>query len=121
MPYKAMTLNELIKALESIDPKAIVYGLEPYGDSYRNYYDRFAIAPSKRGARGDTAGLLSHCYKDLIGTTMHGYKGGDYVIDGNKLVYVANYGETGNLIIDLVYDEDLNGYVAMLLDTPPGG
>ncbi len=69
-------------------------GLSPKGvDSYRGYYEDLAInvEPDRYSEMrtGDFVALL----EERLGTTMTGYKGGDYQIRPSTRVWVSNYGE----------------------------
>ena len=94
--------------------------------SYRGYYERLAIGwygnPVKDWTKSwvvpahesdysdaDTVAVqmpLEPCVKDLrdalklcIGATMQGYKGGDFHMGPDTLMYEANWGDTGLLIV----------------------
>lgn len=91
MIYAPMTVDALIAKLETMPSAAPLKGLSAEADSYRGYYNHVAIEP---GA-GTTAGELAEHLRRKLGTTMHGYKGGDYTFGGDCYVFVAEYGSTG--------------------------
>lgn len=66
--------------------------LTPSGvDSYRGYYEQLAIEVSVSGSM--TVGTLVELLTSRIGTTMTGYKGGQYPISNDTPVWISNYGE----------------------------
>lgn len=107
-----MTLGQLIDALPNNDeavffdfcgafPRLLVW-------SYRGYYERAALDWSVLRKNRDrkldedkppTAKALKEFLCSLIGTTMEGYKGGDYTIDRDTLMHVDGHGECNNTAI----------------------
>lgn len=100
--YKRHTLGELIEALRALPANAMVHGLDLDVDSYRGYYDRNAIAPGPSVNAHD----LADTYTKQIGNLTHGYKGGEYSVKADELVYYASYGDTGPSIIGLEASDD---------------
>jgi DNA-binding beta-propeller fold protein YncE len=96
-----MTLGDLIKALERQPADhAVLYdfgGLAPTGIySYRGYYDDLAMGFDDDVGYGDcTVTKLLNELKRCVGATFQGYKGGDYVMDEDTPIWVANHGKTG--------------------------
>ncbi len=87
-----LNLGGLIDFLETLEPDTeIPLGL--HIDSYRGYYDHVYIEEGQSTARDLAAYLNSQC-----GEVMYGYKGGDFTIRTNCLVFVASYGDTGPLL-----------------------
>lgn len=84
-------LGDLIKWLSSQDPdKKVINGFgEPM--SWRGDYYQLAFAPEKETTIKD---MLDNALSAL-GNTFVGYKGGEFVMDKNSEVYIANYSETG--------------------------
>lgn len=111
--YKRLTLNEVIAALRALPADAYVIGLGIDVDSYRGYYDRPAIEPDM-GSRQRTHEQARILEMDL-GKAVQGYKGGDYTIDGDKLLYCAHYGHTGPNIIGFEMDASSGDYHPILL------
>lgn len=89
--YKAMTVGDLIDWLKTRHPNAVIPGLSADADSYRGYYEHVSIEPGDYVYAGD---LLAHL-ESQVGTTMTGYKGGEYKFDLGCYVFVARYGCTG--------------------------
>lgn len=120
-----ITLGELIDALEKCKPESGVQfdfcGMTPDGvDSYRGYYDHLAIGHKDEGAV--TAGELLAELRAAVGKVFEGYKGGDFRMDRDTPMWVANYGRSGStavvgvrelswgsVIIVTGYCEDWNG------------
>lgn len=102
--YKRMTLRELINALRALPEGAIVTGFDTDIESYRGYYERNAVEPDEGTII--PASLAAYELESQIGNSITGYKGGDYVISADELVYYASYGKTGPSIIGLESDGD---------------
>lgn len=109
-----LSLGEFIKELESTDLK---YDEETYKEvefdfgtavptelsSWRGSYDELALGYKLSGYDNDSEHfantkadkLLEHL-KSAIGKEYEGYKGGDYTMNEDTPVWVANYGHSGN-------------------------
>lgn len=109
-----MTLGVFIAALERYKPDSYIEfdwgGLCPGSmRSYRGYYDHLAIDPTT-GEYRYVKDLLEHA-KAVLGTTMNGYKGGDYVMDEDTPLWVARWGDTsGTRVVAVIYD----GYIVRI-------
>ncbi len=66
-------------------------------NSYRGYYDELAIALSKD--RATTLVMFIRNMKNSIGHSYSGYKGGDYVMNEDTFVWIANYGYSSQLAV----------------------
>lgn len=86
-----LTLGGLIDALENMAPDTEITGLGGM-NSYRGYYEDLAFEPITGSETA--AKLLSRC-TDALGTTLTGYKGGEYVVDLDAPLWVAPFGCTG--------------------------
>ena len=115
--YKRHSLGELIEALRDLPGDTEVYGLTEEIFSYRGYYERPCIAPS-REEETHTARHLVETYSRQIGKEITGWKGGDYEVNPRELVYVASRGDTGPSIIGLRKNpfNDLYGPVLLAED-----
>lgn len=97
--YRAMTLQDLIDELWALPQTAVVDGLEPSVHSYRGFYEQNAI--------GFEAGLLLNAHElaqaltKEIGSTLHGWKGGEFPCDPAQPVYLADVGDTGDMIVGI--------------------
>lgn len=104
-----MTLGELIDTLKRKDPDAVMtfdfVHFRPRGiHSYRGYYEDLAIGYESGGeckVGQLLPKLIEACGKDFMG-----YKGGEFMMHRDTVVWVANYNETGGTaIVDVVDDE----------------
>ena len=111
MEKQQLTLGEFIKKLEAIDKNLIIRfdfgGLTVAGiDSYRgNYYD-LALAfcePNSNENYTTVDSVLKLC-KDAIGKTFTGWKGGEFEMNEDTLLWVANIGYVSNTAIVDVLD-----------------
>ena len=79
-----------------------------YIDSWRGSYNELALNYtedySKEKPKTITEFLMM--LKEAIGKTYTGYKGGEYVMDENTPVWVANYGQSGDTAVIDIIDED---------------
>ncbi|GAB3937263.1 hypothetical protein [Larkinella terrae] len=74
-------------------------------DSWRGSYDELALNYTEEGKETAITAFLE-LLKSAVGKTFEGYKGGDYVMNENTPVWVANYGNSGNTaIIDVLNQE----------------
>lgn len=108
------TLADLIAALElaasGLDAMArpdlvrIEWNLMRPGKwaSYRGYYDQIALAfgmPNDDEIEDiDIDNFLHQCWS-MVGATVHGYKGGNYVVLKSTPLWVANYGDASGVAI----------------------
>lgn len=94
-----MTVQELIEVLEKVDPSFYVgiadspIPLAPDSfDSYRGYYQDLAIGVEcSRGAKMSDVVPFLKALRDVIGSTMTGYKGGEYRVMPDTRVWISNY------------------------------
>lgn len=99
-----MRLGDIIEALEALPGECPVFyapignangvGVYPGAfDSYRGYYDRLML-----GANGEpcTVAELLNRARAADGATFTGYKGGEYEMRRDTVVYVADYGRTSD-------------------------
>ncbi len=78
--------------------------------SYRGYYDHLAFG--FREATMDKPAmtaeeLLKLMVEETLGKTFQGYKGGDYVMDENTKLWVANWGDCHSTAVDRMTDEGI--------------
>lgn len=95
-----LTLGDMIHKLEMMDGSIDVYGLGMM-NSYRGYYSDLSFEPED--GKESVSELLSRC-KEAMGSTFTGYKGGDYVMGKLTPLWLAEYGCTGDKIIDILED-----------------
>lgn len=100
-----LTLGEIILKLEGIKNKKlpVVFDIEKYYpvgiDSWRGSYYELALEYEKNREPmllGDFIKML----KKIIGKTLIGYKGGNFLMGKTTPVWVANYGECKGFRID---------------------
>ena len=89
-----MVLCELISYLEKEDPNKIVAKGFDFPHSYRGSYQELAFEPVDNVKAGD----MLECAQKAVGNTYRGYKGGDYKMQGYTTVHIANHGECGEEI-----------------------
>lgn len=89
--YESLTVDRLLAVLDALPADSVLQGLSREVDSYRGFYEHVAVEPGE----GVTAGELAAELRAKIGTTMHGYKGGDFAFRGRCYVFVAGWGDTG--------------------------
>lgn len=118
-----LTLGELILKLEPIvekqkerkDEAEVKYDFEylfPTSiDSWRGSYDELALNFEIEGNCMKVTDFLK-MLKEALGKEFTGYKGGEFYMNKNTPVWVANYGNSGNTaVIDVVDD----GYQIILI------
>ena len=112
-PFGTMELGELLDALKSLDrDHSVRFGFgyfTPDGiDSYRGYYDHLALGYTEQKAA--TVGELSDLLSSAVGKKFTGYKGGEFTMDRDTPVWVANYSEcpsTAILAVEQMRDSSL--------------
>lgn len=94
-----LTLGTLIDRLEQLDQESEIDGLvEPH--SYRGYYADLAFERDGKRKVSDVLSTVRGC----LGETFTGYKGGDFDMGRRTPVWIANYGDCGVRIIEIVDD-----------------
>jgi hypothetical protein len=86
-----MNLNELITKLATMDPNTVMRPGFGAGRSWRGSYDEIAFEPVEQATVGEMLALA----RAAIGTTLHGYKGGEYPCTGETECNIARWGEYG--------------------------
>ena len=90
----SVTLGELIARLRHEPPaKVIAHG---FGGptSYRGFYEDVAFIP----AENVSIVIRLKMAESAIGKTFTGYKGGDFVMDENTDVWIAEWGMLGEVL-----------------------
>lgn len=95
--YGQLTLGDIITKLELLSPDTPIlfdFGPSPTKlDSWRGSYAELALGFTD--TTPNTVGnLLTECLS-AVNRTFLGYKGGEYTMDRQTSVWVANYGEVG--------------------------
>ncbi len=109
-----LSIGEMLDKLNKFkDDEQITFTNEKFHDgtfdSYRGYYEDMYIGWSNSDNGANTVGSL----KDTLITAlnqgeMYGYKGGDFSIDRDTLVWMAEYGNTGDMIVDV---QKIDGHI----------
>ena len=120
-----VTLGELIDFTKDMDPGAIVHSDRPdahadgieidFIGSYRGYYSDLALfvhefPKEKNSSASPVGGLHAHC-KKLLGETVGGYKGGEYLMEEDTPLWyeTGDWGSSSQIaIINLEKDCDGN-------------
>jgi len=90
-----LTLGRLIEELTKLPPDAGCSLGRPH--SYRGYYDQLAF----ENCSGRTVANALSDAKAAMGACFQGYKGGDFWMTGNTMVWNADYGRCGQRIVGL--------------------
>lgn len=92
-------LGTLIRALGLLPPgTGFAEGITaPH--SYRGYYERLAFEVLDAD---QTAGEALAVAESALGETYQGYKGGDYTMHERTLVHLAEWGRTGEALVNIV-------------------
>ena len=89
-----MTLGKLIARLERENPEKIIENGFGEADSYRGFYQDTAFAPAKN----TTVAKMLVFAKAALGNTYTGYKGGEFRMDKDTDVWIAEYGNLGEAL-----------------------
>lgn len=94
-----MTLGRFISELEKMaQDKEIKNICSPH--SYRGYYSDLAFE-NESGTR-TVDSLIKQLKNECLGQTFTGYKGGDFYMDKNTPMWIADYGSCGLKIMEIV-------------------
>ena len=103
-----MTIGDMLSTLRRKDQKTWVTfdfaHFRPSGvHSYRGYYEDLAIGYESGG--DCTVADVVKWLDDAVGSEFYGYKGGEYMMHSDTVVWVANHNESGGTaIVDVVDD-----------------
>lgn len=93
---KEYNLGRFIKELKELDQEKLIYVEKNIGceglSSWRGSYCELALDYEK-GKKSKVKEVLKNA-KDTLDKILTGYKGGDFVMDKNTPIHIANYGET---------------------------
>lgn len=73
--------------------------------SYRGYYDQLALTYEMK-EKDPTVSEILQMMKAAVGATFQGYKGGDFMMDEDTPVWVAEYGSTSETVLTGITAED---------------
>lgn len=92
-----LNLGQFIDVLAAIDPEAFVFF--DFGNftperftTWRGAYEQLALTFTE--ARAVKVADVLAAANDCVGAVFEGYKGGNYRMDRNSKLWVANYGHT---------------------------
>lgn len=110
-----LTLEQFINKLTQLKPTAYIEygfgGLYPTEfDSYRGNYKDLALGFTELYNDVRVEHILKKA-KDCIGKTFYGYKGGDFFMYPDTLLWVANWGYTTNTVIVDVLNLDYKAII----------
>lgn len=110
-----MSLGGLIEVLKTCDPTALVVLEDGRGVSgfmsYRGYYEDLAIEPV---ADAVIVSCVLGQAQRALGEVFEGYKGGEYPMHKNTLLWVSHYGTTGDKLTGVRHE---NGRVLIETQT----
>lgn len=111
---RQLRLGSLISILETLDPS---FEVEGFGrlDSYRGYYKDLAFEGGSRFSEDedpiDTVAKLLEICRNAVGTGFTGYKGGNFPMDEDTVLWVSPYGTaSGKMLVGLTIKEDKTLY-----------
>ena len=100
-----MTLGVLISELEKLPQEKEIENIcSPH--SYRGYYSDLAL--EKQSGTRTVASLVEQLKTECLGQTFTGYKGGDFYMDENTPMWIAEYGSSGQKIMSIKDGETLS-------------
>lgn len=85
-----LSIKEAIEKLKRVEPKTLIRGLGGL-DSYRGYYEHLAFEPDN--SIKFPKEIINELEK-AIGETFTGYKGGEFIMSEDTLLFVSKYGES---------------------------
>lgn len=115
-----LTLGELILKLEVIERKdfPVVFDVKEYYPtsirSWRGSYNELALGYTQVAGGWLSVTQIITLLKEMIGKTLEGYKGGDYLMGKTTPVWVANYGESAGFREGIGIHDYLTGVVDVL-------
>lgn len=114
---KPLTLSDVAALLEGVELPVMVslascveYSLQLEGFSSRDDYRCLALSPAEltTDAVKNTvlSSKLSAWLREQVGSTLYGYKGGEFVLEADTPLFVGHEGYTGFLIFAVYAFED---------------
>ena len=98
-------IEDLSKYPENANVSIEPFELYPVGfDSYRGYYCDLSIDYTLDGYKGLNCGQLLEEAKKSVGKTFTGYKGGDFKMTKNSVIWLAPYGRSTDVMLTGVKD-----------------
>lgn len=119
-----MTLGQLIEQLEKMNPESGVICSTDTSmvfttfDSYRGYYEDLALGYVAKDYYEEKKDGEIHTVKDFLeeaksclNKKFYGWKGGEFVMDADTPLWVANSGHTSNFIIGHIEESSNSCFV----------
>jgi len=113
-----LTLGEMMLKLEAVQSKGlpVVFDIQDYHPigigSWRGSYNELALEYESGGATLTARGVIA-LLRGVVGRTLEGYKGGNYLMGKTTPIWVANYGdsmgfreEEPTAVVDILETED---------------
>lgn len=103
-----LTIGDMLEKLDQFnDDETVTYSNDAYFDgsfgSYRGYYEDMYLGFDKEDLGFNTVGHLKKALETALDKgAMTGYKGGEFSIDVDTLLWSASYGCTGDMIVDVL-------------------
>ena len=108
-------LKILIDALKALPEGATFTNGFNDSMSYRGYYSELGLNPCGQAKASEMLEVL----ENSLGEVFTGYKGGEYEMNESTECYLANYGECGDQIVGIQYnDSSINEYSLVLMKEP---
>ena len=93
-----MTLGELMRQLSAMDPDSEITGIHEQ-HSYRGYYSDLAFEAA--GNPMLVTDLIDMLTNECLGKTFTGYKGGEFTMESDTPLWIAEYGCCGPRIMSI--------------------
>lgn len=97
-----MTLSGLIERLKELPPEMEFNGFY-FPHSYRGYYEDLAFEPIE----GRVVKYVLEDVEKCLDKTFCGYKGGDFLMDADTPIWIANYGCGGKKLLGISDEGEL--------------
>lgn len=110
-----MNIGQILKQLDTLidaNNNLTIEGVSREFCSYRGYYQHLAMAESV--GRQMAAVAFYNVLSNQLGKTFQGYKGGDYVMEEDCLLFVAEYGKTGQQVGGVAVNDEGITYLVQL-------
>lgn len=112
-----LTIGQMLNKLNEFEGnEKVVFSNEEFfdgtWDSYRGYYEDMYLGSSRSDEGLNTVNELRKTLLNALDRgSMQGYKGGDFSVNNDTLVWFSTYGSTGDMIVDVV---KINGQIVVI-------
>lgn len=103
-----LTIGDMLSKLDQFnDDETVTFSNGAYFDgsfgSYRGYYEDMYLGFDKENQGFNTVGDIKNALESALNKgEMMGYKGGEYSIDVDTLLWSASYGCCGDMVVDVL-------------------